>query len=107
LVEVGCPSGHGKMTFANGDVYEGDWVYNGSSSVKQGKGKQTYANGSVYEGDYINSKWHGKGKWTDTTDGEVYIGDYVENKKHGYGKATYPDGSVKEGRWENDVFKGN
>lgn len=34
--------------------------------------------------------------------GEVYIGEYRNNVRQGKGRMTYSDGSVFEGRWDND-----
>ena len=45
-VEGDCYNGKGKYTWANGNVYEGDWQNNG----RTGKGKLTYASGGVEEG---------------------------------------------------------
>ena len=36
----------------NGIVYEGDWMHD----CKEGKGKLTYPNGDVYEGSFIQGK---------------------------------------------------
>jgi hypothetical protein len=38
--------GLGKMTYSNGDVYEGYWV----EDVIHGHGKMTFSDGTVYEG---------------------------------------------------------
>ena len=47
-----------------------------------GKGKFTYANGNVYEGDYHNDKRHGKGKYT-LANGDVYEGNFQDDKRNG------------------------
>jgi hypothetical protein len=52
--------GQGKMTFANGDVYEGQW----QADKKHGQGKMTLASGNVYEGQWEAGKRHSQGKWT-------------------------------------------
>ena len=44
--------GWGKITYDNGDVYEGGWKY----SMRHGWGKMTYNNGDVYEGEWENNK---------------------------------------------------
>lgn len=48
--------GKGKLTLANGDVYEGNY----ENSKKSGIGKYTYANGDVYEGYFQNGVRYGK-----------------------------------------------
>ena len=40
------------MTYANKDVYEGEWV----DKKKQGRGIMTYYNGDVYDGEWNNKK---------------------------------------------------
>ena len=46
---------------------------------RSGKGKMTYANGDVYEGDFMNNKFHGKGKFT-YENGVVYEGDFLDDE---------------------------
>ena len=73
-----------KVTFANGDVYEGETESFGERvDLPHGRGKMTYANGNVYEGETHHGKPHGKGK------------------------RAWPDGFVKEGEWKNGEFTGN
>jgi hypothetical protein len=40
-------------------------------------------------------------KWTD---GSNYEGDWVRGIQHGKGKMSFPDGSVKQGDFENNIF---
>jgi hypothetical protein len=40
------------------------------------------------------------------TDGSVYNGDWIRGIQHGKGKMKFPDGSEKEGYFENNVFTG-
>jgi len=39
------------------------------------------------------------------TDGSGYLGEWDRGIQHGHGKMSYKDGSVKEGYFENNVFK--
>jgi len=92
----GKPHGHGKMTYANGDVYEGEL----KDGKPNGKGKMTYADGSVYEGEFQNGERHGKGKLTlgtklNDTDG-VYEGEWKYGKMDGQGTKTLFHGKVGE-----------
>jgi hypothetical protein len=41
------------------------------------------------------------------TDGSFYQGEWKQGIQHGYGKMTFPDGSTKEGRFENNIFLGD
>ena len=88
--------GQGKITFANGDVYEGQCEANNY----QGQGKFTYASGNVYEGQWEADEKHGQGKYT-FADGNVYEGQFEANKKHGQGKKTSASGKSLEGQWQN------
>ena len=46
--EGNCTDGQGTMTYANGDIYEGEWTWDG----RNGQGTMTYANGDIYEGEW-------------------------------------------------------
>jgi hypothetical protein len=49
-------------------------------AIKQhGKGKKTWANGNVYEGDYKDGYKHGKGKYT-CMDGWMDEGDWENDE---------------------------
>jgi MORN repeat len=37
-------------------------------------------------------------------EGTVYLGNWTHDIQNGYGKLIYPDGSVKEGIYENNVL---
>ena len=64
-----------KITYPNGDKYEGDIV----SNIPQGKGKMKYKTGDVYEGDFSNGVPHGKGI-KKFKDGGVINGNFVNGK---------------------------
>jgi hypothetical protein len=40
------------------------------------------------------------------TDGSKYEGEWEKGIQHGRGKMTFPDGSVKDGMFENNMFIG-
>lgn len=94
-------NGNGRRTWADGHVYEGDFV----DGKYHGKGKYTWPSGLVYEGDFVNGKKYGKGKLT-WTGGQVYEGDFVDDKYHGKGKMIYHNGDIYEGDWVNDKSHG-
>ena len=56
------------------DKYEGDYNEEGK---KHGKGKMTYVNGDIYEGDFKDNKMNGVGTFTFASGG-VYEGDYQD-----------------------------
>lgn len=41
------------------------------------------------------------------TDGSIYQGEWRNGIQHGFGKMTFPDGTVKEGQFENNIFVGD
>ena len=45
------------ITYANGDVYTGDFKY--KDQIKEGHVKMIYANGNVYDGQWKNDKRDG------------------------------------------------
>lgn len=94
-------TGRGIFYFAGGDVYEGDLV----GGVKEGYGKYTSADGSTYEGEFKGDLRHGKGIHT-AADGSVYEGDFVDGIKEGYGKYVYATGDVYEGEFKGDLRHG-
>jgi hypothetical protein len=52
----GEPHGAGKITFADGGTYEGDWA----NGVITGQGVAVYANGVRYEGGFAEGQHHGR-----------------------------------------------
>ena len=69
-----------------------------ANGVFHGAGKLTFADGSVYEGEFKNGKPHGKGKYTSNTQC-IREGHFVEGILHGDNcKTIYPEGQSYEGR---------
>lgn len=90
--------GKGKMTLKNGDSYEGEYV----NGFPHGKGKITFMNGDVYEGEVSNGEPHGKGKMR-LKNGNTYEGEYSNGRPHGKGKITLRTGDILsfEGEFAN------
>ena len=98
--------GKGKMIYANGEIYEGDWV----DDVRCGKGKlyRPKLSGEMYsyEGEWNYDKMNGKGKFTDGY--TTYEGDFVYGKYDGKGKLTKKIGSYTyEGQFRHGLKEGN
>ncbi|KAL7532105.1 hypothetical protein ACHAXR_004435 [Thalassiosira sp. AJA248-18] len=72
--------GNGTYTFANRDVYEGEF----QSDNIHGNGTMKYASGAVYKGSWAKDDEHGTGTMKDAS-GAVYKGGWVKGKKHGTG----------------------
>jgi hypothetical protein len=85
----------GKMTYQDGSVYGGSWV----DGMRHGRGKCIFVDGSEYEGDFREGNFHGHGKMT-WNDGGWYIGEWCDGEMHGKGKEIRPDGSLRhDGEW--------
>ena len=58
----------------------------------------------MYRGVYKNDERDGIGemRWTD---GSVYLGQWNRGIQHGYGKMIFPDGTIKEGYFDNNIYK--
>lgn len=124
----GVPHGIGKMTFANGAVFEGPFE---KGNRIDGFGKFTGPNGVVAEGMYVNQKLHGQGEVVLTNGNSIkgcfvegnlpkgtityskglnyerYIGSLNCFKPHGFGGLRYADGSILKGTFENGSEHGS
>lgn len=40
-------------------------------------------------------------------DGSTYVGQWERGIQHGWGRVVFPDGTKKEGYFENNIFRGN
>lgn len=89
-----------KKKYPNGDYYEGEM----KKGVPHGFGKMTYVNGNTYEGAWKDGKY-GFGKMT-YANGNTYSGEWKDNMKHGIGKMRYFNGDIYEGEWRIDVISG-
>ena len=69
----------------------------------QGKGRMQYASGHTYEGDWKNGCCDGNGKFT-FPDGQEYEGQWKAGKRHGRGVLQLPNGDKMEGEWEHGEF---
>ena len=120
----GKPDGKGKLTFAEGGWYEGEWtedefngygvwhdengnIYEGEwlKDNRHGKGKFTFAAGGWYEGEWAEDKFNGYGVWH-FSNGDIYEGEWLKGNRHGKGKLTYAAGGWYEGEWAEDKFNG-
>lgn len=98
----GKAHGLGRLSFADGSVYEGNFIHD----QRTGKGIFTSKPGEYrYEekGHFVNGRLHGKGKridyhWMEMDEEdeedidkstETYKGDFVNGLRHGKGKVTY------------------
>ena len=72
-----------------------------SGNCVNGRGKMVYASGDTYEGDFVNDKKEGKGTYT-YKNGDYYTGEYKNDKQNGYGKQfTKATNTTREGNWKD------
>ncbi len=124
---IGKPWGFGEYTWKNGSHYAGyfqrglkhgwgKWrrskagkcnTFEGeySRDVKQGFGVFHWASNNIYRGQYANDERDGIGEMT-WVDGSRYVGQWVRGIQHGFGRMIFPDGTLKEGLFENNIYKG-
>ena len=122
-VSGNCVKGKGKYIYANGNIYEGDFinskregkgvltikgveVYEGElkNDQRNGKGISMYINGDKYEGNFLNSVRGGPGTYT-YKDGSFYTGDFKDNMPNGYGKEfNKVTNSFREGTWKDGIL---
>lgn len=91
--------GEGTIEFAS-KKYVGKW----RNLQPHGYGKMTYANGNIYEGEWFMGKLLGSGKMV-YSNGEIYEGEWKNDKPEGKGQITYANGNKYECEWKNGEIK--
>ncbi|MDW8742679.1 hypothetical protein Q7W37_06480 [Streptococcus suis] len=69
-----------------------------------GKGKLTFENGDTYEGQFKNGSFNGQGTFT-SKDGWSYSGRFVNGLADGKGKLTTKAKSVYEGTFKQGIYQ--
>jgi len=120
----GFMNGQGKFTFANGDVFDGqfkDGSLDGRGSARwfnknhyegewkngypSGNGTYTWASGNRYTGQWAEGKQNGGGDFR-FANGNHYVGAFKDGLMDGQGKFTWSDGNVYTGEFHNDQPNG-
>jgi radial spoke head protein 1 len=108
-VKNGRPFGVGRMTYRNGEIYEGHF----ESGKKHGQGVFSYfqnKNYVKYEGNFKDNKLSGTGTMF-YKDGTKYSGDFENWLRNGLGTLNYPvkdpqNGLKYVGNYKNDKKSG-
>lgn len=87
-------SGTGKMTWTNGDVFEGTLI----KSQRHGKGEIIWANGQSYSGDWVNDKPMGQARMR-FANGNQYEGAVIDGQPQGKGRMVYASGDTYTGQF--------
>ncbi len=107
-------NGQGKMTYSNGNVFEGEWL---NDKIKDGVGTMTYkilyTDGpspdsfytNTYTGNFVNGKRQGRGKILINRSKYYYDGEWHNDMRHGDGVMINDNEDVFVGIWENDQMK--
>lgn len=107
MIKHGLPHGMGKMDFANGNSYEGQFV----EGKREGEGLLCdFGSGEVYQGLWKDGKYHKEGVITYKDDymGRLrYVGGFKEGKKSGHGTCEYINNSYYKGEFQEDKYHGN
>ncbi len=91
----------GQVTFDNGNIYNGEFVY----GVPSGKGLMKFQGGSEYLGDFKNGKMEGQGTIL-LASGDSYLGDWKDGEADGNGTYKKNDGSSFKGTFKNGMRQG-
>jgi len=88
-------------SFTVGDMrFEGKFVRDVESPTYSGSGKLSWANGDVFDGTLVNGKRHGKGLFI-WGNGQRYQGDWVNDVPTGQAVVDFANGDHYEGLVEN------
>ena len=70
------------------EKYEGEFA----NDLYNGKGKITFASGASYEGDFYENMFHGNGTYIQPNNTGKYEGEWEQGKWHGFGVYVDADG---------------
>lgn len=94
--------GHYICRLPNNDVYEGNFV----DERFFGPGKMKFADGNEYEGEWYNGKMSGYGSFRNNVEKWTYEGIIDDNKRNYEGICVWDDGSVYIGQWRANRMEG-
>jgi hypothetical protein len=79
---------------------------NGQERMRHGNGTMTYSNGNIYVGEWLYDKFDGVGEYI-WADGRRFIGGFKRDKIEGRGTGFWPDGRIYEGEYKSDLADGH
>ncbi|KAF1322631.1 Radial spoke head protein, partial [Globisporangium splendens] len=107
LQELNALHGHGKCTYQNGDVYDGEWIHD----QRAGHGTMIYKNEDVYTSEWQDDLRHGAGIFQYRQEPPKQQHVEVQHEGHwhmdhrcGPGTTSYTDGSQLVANWDEGGF---
>lgn len=100
-LKAGKRTGIGRMTWANGQTYDGAWA----DDAATGAGKVKFQNGDRYDGAVIAGVPNGLGSMKYAS-GDHYDGEFAGGTPDGQGKYEWASGDQYEGQWKRNVRDG-
>lgn len=85
-------------------TYEGE--ERTSDGKRHGKGKITFKDGNYYEGDFKDDLFDGRGTLIMKREGSKYVGSFSRGKRNGHGTEVFGDGSSYCGEFKDDKLCG-
>nr|WP_317205444.1 hypothetical protein [Janthinobacterium sp.] len=117
--DAGRFQGHGRLVYATGDVYTGDFhnshrhgvgtyqwrdgrCYAGDwvANARNGRGVYTYLSGDRYEGDFLGGHRSGLGTFVFVSTGASYTGEWTQGRYHGAGRTVDEAGCAYTGEFQ-------
>ena len=98
----GKKEGVGTFSWANGDVHDGEWV----DGKMAGRGRIVLEGKLTYDGEWLRGKCHGQGQCR-YSNGDKFVGEYRDGKRRGLGRLSRHDGNVYEGEWDGTSMGGH
>ena len=89
------------LTYDNGKITYTGYVVNHRMN---GQGKLTYENGDVYEGNFVDGVFEGQGVFTSHS-GWIYKGEFKNGQPDGEGVLTAQNGKVYTGTFKQGIFQ--
>lgn len=89
------------VRFADGCVYQGDWV----DGLEEGIGQLSFPNGDKYKGGFKGGMKHGRGLFV-FANGDQFRGSFFKNEKHGLGTYLWADGDRFEATFQHGKENG-